>query len=290
MKIAVLGDVHANWVALQAVAADIDAWRPDMVFALGDIVNRGPRPVECLRFIIQREREAGWRTVRGNHEDYVISVGAPDVPREGPVFAITQHSHWTRALIEHDLGAIHAWPFARHVRLQAESHHSQGRPRGGQTVQLVHASLAGNRAGIYVRSSDSEVAALAARPQPNVLVCGHTHRAMCRQVDDMLVVNTGSAGLPFDRDWHPSYARLTLRRGRWDVKLTRLAYDREAAARDFELSGCLSDGGPLVPLMVAELWAARSHIAEWQRTWEEAVLTGAISAEASVARYLENVV
>jgi predicted phosphodiesterase len=39
MTIAFFSDVHGNLPALQAVLADIDQRRPDMVFCLGDLVG-----------------------------------------------------------------------------------------------------------------------------------------------------------------------------------------------------------------------------------------------------------
>jgi predicted phosphodiesterase len=52
MKLAVLADVHANWQALQAVAADLERWQPDRVVVAGDVINRGPRPLECAKFVL----------------------------------------------------------------------------------------------------------------------------------------------------------------------------------------------------------------------------------------------
>ena len=71
MKLAVLADVHSNWPALQAVAADIERWQADRVVVAGDVINRGPRPVECLDFVLSSAN--GWRLVLGNHEEYVLS-------------------------------------------------------------------------------------------------------------------------------------------------------------------------------------------------------------------------
>ena len=71
MKLAVLADVHANWPALQAVAADIERWQADRVVVAGDVINRGPRPVECADFVLVAAQS--WPWVRGNHEEYVLS-------------------------------------------------------------------------------------------------------------------------------------------------------------------------------------------------------------------------
>ena len=80
MKIAVLADIHANYIALQTVAYHVDAWRPDYVIVAGDVVNRGPRPQECLEFILEKQLAKDWRLIRGNHEDYVIEQAKPDSP------------------------------------------------------------------------------------------------------------------------------------------------------------------------------------------------------------------
>ena len=73
-KLAVLSDIHGNFAALQAVADHIDRWQPDAVVVAGDIVNRGPRSRDCLRFVLARAAEAGWQIIRGNHEEYVLRV------------------------------------------------------------------------------------------------------------------------------------------------------------------------------------------------------------------------
>ncbi|NJM39988.1 MAG: metallophosphoesterase, partial [Anaerolineae bacterium] len=78
MKLAILADIHANSVALQEVVAHIDRWKPELVIVAGDIVNRGPRPAECLALVQQRRQTDGWLVVRGNHEDYVVGQSKPD--------------------------------------------------------------------------------------------------------------------------------------------------------------------------------------------------------------------
>lgn len=63
MKMLILSDIHANWPALEAVlAAEPDS---DKVVFCGDVVDYGPFPVECLRWI---EHHAD-HYVRGNHDN-----------------------------------------------------------------------------------------------------------------------------------------------------------------------------------------------------------------------------
>jgi putative phosphoesterase len=55
----------------------------------------------------------------------------------------------------------------------------------------------------------------------DVIVYGHTHKALIERVHGALVVNPGAAG-PRRFDVKPSVAILTLKAGRADVKLVRL--------------------------------------------------------------------
>jgi len=72
MKIAILSDVHGNLLALQAVKADIEGWRPDLVVVAGDVVNGGPNSKACTQIVKRQQKSYNWQVLRGNHEDYVI--------------------------------------------------------------------------------------------------------------------------------------------------------------------------------------------------------------------------
>jgi predicted phosphodiesterase len=49
MRIAILSDVHGNLTALEAVLADLEQQRPDLVAHGGDLVARGARPARVAR-------------------------------------------------------------------------------------------------------------------------------------------------------------------------------------------------------------------------------------------------
>ena len=53
MKIAIIADPHANYFALQATIDHVESWKPDAVVVVGDLVNRGPRPSECLHLVLE---------------------------------------------------------------------------------------------------------------------------------------------------------------------------------------------------------------------------------------------
>lgn len=275
MKVAVLADIHGNLPALERVAEHIAAWKPDQVVMAGDVVNRGPKPRVCLEFVEERQKAAGWQVVRGNHEDYVLVHDGPDAPKSGPEFEIYRNSYWTYQRLEGKIDSLKAMPFQ--VSLTGQD---------GQEVRIVHASMRGNRIGIYPETPDELLGQLIA-PAPAVICVGHTHRPVVRRLNETLVINAGSVGMPFDGDRRAAYAQLTRRNGQWHGEIIRLDYDQRQTEEDFFKSGFIPGAGPLAEIMLLEFRQARSHIHLWLYHYEPMVLSGEVTMEESVRRYLQ---
>ena len=274
MKIAVLSDIHSNSAALQAVSEHIEAWQPDQVVVAGDLVNRGPRPLECLQFVQEKVKTRGWLTLIGNHEEYVIGHATAGQPHEGPQFEIKRSSYWTFQQLGGDVSALAAMPFKQILAAP-----------DGSEVRLTHASMRGTRVGIYSFTPDRLLRELIGPPLPPLFCVGHTHMPWVRRLNGALVVNAGSAGLPFDGDTRVSYAQLTWSKGEWQGSIVRLEYDRQQAERDFADSGFLDEGGPLAQLMLIELRSAHSQLFQWMARYEKPLLAGQITIEESVRQF-----
>jgi predicted phosphodiesterase len=277
MRIAILSDIHGNYPALQAVSAHLARWRPDVTVVNGDTVNRGPRPLECLRYVQAMEAEAGWIVLRGNHEDYVISRAEATEPPGHPLYESYRMAMWTYQQLGGDVADLRRMP----------DHHEVTAP-DGSILRAVHASMRSNRDGIYTTTPDDQLAVQIA-PAPAVFVTSHTHRPLQRRLNGTLVVNTGAVGLPFDGDRRAAYARVTWRRGEWRAEIVRLSYNHAQADRDFEASGCLEGGGPLIELVRHELATARPHLHVWAEKYLPAVESGEISMAESVRRVWEEI-
>ena len=81
MRCAVVSDIHANFHALEAVLAD--AGDVDQVWCLGDIVDGGPQPNECVDAL----RKCNAVCIFGNHEEWLLQDSGP----------IKEWTHWTYA-------------------------------------------------------------------------------------------------------------------------------------------------------------------------------------------------
>lgn len=278
MKIAIISDIHGNLPAFQTVLPDLDDWQPDHVLVAGDIVNRGPTPVPCLEIVQERVETDGWRLVRGNHEDYVLRHIRPDVPRSGPEYEFLRASRWTYNQLNGHMAYLEAMPFQQTIT-----------GPDGREVRAVHASMLANNIGIYTGTSEDELREMVA-PAPAVLAVGHTHQPLIRRIDETLVINAGSIGMPFDGDRRASYARLEWDSATndWQAQIIRLHFDYAAAEKDYYQTDYLEGSGPLAHLMLVEFQQARGHLNRWHKTYVPAILSGEISMAESVKGYMEN--
>jgi predicted phosphodiesterase len=69
VKIGLFSDVHGNAVAFDALLADLERHPVDRLVCLGDVIQGGPQPVECL----ERLRSLDCPVVMGNADWYVLT-------------------------------------------------------------------------------------------------------------------------------------------------------------------------------------------------------------------------
>ncbi|HSR25641.1 MAG TPA: metallophosphoesterase family protein, partial [Candidatus Eisenbacteria bacterium] len=197
-KVAIVADVHGNLVALEAVLADLEQARPDLVVHGGDLAFNGPRPAEC----VDRVRELGWPGVMGNMDQALDSHRRH--PRVG----------WAAERIGPERNA---WLQALPMEWRHEDE-----------VALVHAVPGDLWRAVPPDADDAELRSTYGPLGAGVAVYCHIHRPYVRRVGDLTVANTGSVGLPFDGDTRASY--LLVQDGQPEIR--RLAYDVERAVAD----------------------------------------------------------
>jgi len=206
MKVAILSDVHGNFLALEAVIDDVLRQGPDLVFHGGDLVLSGPRPAD----VVDRLQELGWPGVVGN-TDEVLWAGAHNVPFPvRPQFEILRQATlellgparitWLRQL-------PYTW---RHEQLL-----------------LLHASPGDLWAAPAAAATDTELVATYGHQNADLVIYGHIHHPFVRQLGKLTVANSGSVGWPVDGDWRPSY--LLIEDGRVSVRHVQYDVERDIA-------------------------------------------------------------
>ncbi|MBX3271854.1 MAG: metallophosphoesterase family protein [Sandaracinaceae bacterium] len=223
MQVALVSDIHAHRVALEAVLAEIDRLGVDQVICLGDVVDVGPHPAQTLAILREREIVC----VRGNH----------DPLDEGPSHAFLRDlEEWTRA----QLGAeARAWLASRPLEHAVDL--------DGTRLHCVHGSPRSVREDVLATTPDDELDAWTRHLDFDVLACGHTHVSMARRLAGRWVVNVGSTGQPFAAPYAgegspvilPFFEFAIVRGGRRgpSVELRRVPADRAQVERATRESG-----------------------------------------------------
>lgn len=78
MRVGIIGDVHGHYRELRAMVNRLRREGVDRIILLGDLIDRGPESMRCLRYA----QEEGFEVVKGNHEDAYVRVSL-DLPKPG---------------------------------------------------------------------------------------------------------------------------------------------------------------------------------------------------------------
>lgn len=180
----------------------------------GDLVGKGPTP----RAVVERLAGLDAPTVRGNVDRRISQVDA-DEGGGMPAWTAAQLTSPQRASLE-----------ALPEQLELEI--------AGWDILLVHGSPLSDTDFVFPSITERALDGKLKGRAPAVLVCGHSHLPFQRQIGDVLVVNCGSAGLPYDGDPRPSYVMLDLDRdGGRKATVHRFEYDIDATVEALERSG-----------------------------------------------------
>jgi len=228
-RLAVLGGVYANHLALAQALDDVAARGLDAAWCLGDIGGFGPAPEKSIAIL----RARAVPTVQGNY-DHSIGHGLDDCacgycdPRDAH-FAQLAYDYTARSVGDASRAWLAALP--REARLTL----------GGRTVLLCHGSPRRQNEFLWDGScSDAFLAWLCDTYAADVIVCTHTGLHWARPLPGgRWVVNCGAVGRPaHDGRPHTWYAELAFARdGAIDVAFRPVHYDHEALALEMEREG-----------------------------------------------------
>lgn len=220
MKYAILGDIHANLAALDAVLDDAANQHIDQYVCMGDVVGYNARPLECLEKI----RALCKKVVRGNHDHYCSRDDKLDNfhPLAADVVG------WTRRLLSPEQSS-----YLRHLPLIIYHDH----------FTMVHSTLDTPDSWGYVFDK-LEADASFSYQTANLCFFGHTHVPLAFEKTDTVrfglynkirvgigkkyFINVGSVGQPRDGDPRAAYVvydaenkLVELRRVPYDIKKTQ---------------------------------------------------------------------
>ncbi len=224
MRIAAIGDIHANHTALTRCLEWIYENNIDGMVFLGDYVTDCPYPqktVDILRNIPPRYKT--W-FIKGNREDYLLNYRKD--PKGWIYGSKTGNLLYTyESLTAEALDWFSQLPDTIEIDID-----------GCDRIFAIH------RPSYYdflqkEPPLDRLNQTIAEMDSP-VMLCAHSHVPLVYEQDGRLIVNSGPLGMPNQRITDARFAVLEYT-DRWQAEIISLPYDTEALLAEFEESGLI---------------------------------------------------
>ena len=228
MKYGILGDIHANLEALEAVLEEMEAQGVKKHVSVGDLVGYGANPVECIDIVRGRLKAV---VTAGNHDFAAVDKLNIDFfnayARESAL--------WTRKTLPDEHKA-----YIRSLKLVEYC----------DNFTVVHSTLYSPELFEYIQTSYDAHLSFEQQTTP-LSFMGHSHVPVNFfkrknvsfnmdtevKIDDntKIMVNVGSIGQP--RDENPDAVCVVYDSDESMIRVSRVRYDVEKAARKIVSSG-----------------------------------------------------
>lgn len=230
MRIALISDIHGNYVALEAVLEHVRKTGVDGIAFLGDYVTDMPGSHKVLDMVRAACREWKCWVLKGNREDYLLDHRHGRSPqwRKGSAFGSLLFAY--ESLTEEDLDYIESLPYTMDVH-----------PEGAAAFTICHSSPRGSRDPIC--HNEPQIAECLELIKTDYMFCGHQHvvRTYCHGKKRAYFV--GSVGLCDAMGGYAQFAYMEYKDGMWRGRPAMVPYDVEKALAEFEPSGYYSYAG-----------------------------------------------
>ncbi len=232
-RVALIGDIHGNLPALEAVLAHADAaGGVDAIYNVGDSIGYGPFPSEVLELL----RARGAISILGNIDRKVLRF--PDredlwrAKKRPEKFAVLE---WAWEVLSADAKAyVEGLPTTRRLEV------------AGYTLLLCHGSPESLTESLFPDTPASRLRELAWLAEADCILCGHSHESFSREIDNTWFVNPGSVGRQNDGDPRARYALLDLTPGEIRSRQFVVDYDIQRVVDEIDRHG--------LPQAIAEMF------------------------------------
>jgi putative phosphoesterase len=223
LRVAAIYDIHGNLPALEAVLADLQYIKPDLVVVGGDVVA-GPLPAEALDRLVELGERVHF--IRGNADREVVAayddgpyaeaIDVADPAQRVAAYAVSKIDRGHRNLLA---------SFAEQLVVEVE---------GVGQVLFCHGSPRSDEEILTTATTEDRLREVLAGVDQALVVCGHTHAQFDRRIDGKRVINAGSVGMPYQGKPVGAFWLLL---GVGSVSLRRSDYDLDRAVGRIRATG-----------------------------------------------------
>lgn len=226
MKLAILSDIHGNYIALKTCLEYAFRERVDAFVFLGDYVGELAYPRRAMEMLYELEAQYPCYFIKGNKEDYWLDYQARG----------NDYANWKE--VDSTTGMLY---YAYHELAERDIQFFQGlKPameitfEGLPALTICHGSPENVKQKLL--PNDEKTIAILEKNPTDIILCGHTHRQgkICY---GKRILNPGSVGIPLDSNGKAQFMLLHGENGQWREEFVSLEYDVEQVIGELKEAG-----------------------------------------------------
>jgi|BioPla2DNA2_1021312.scaffolds.fasta_scaffold34182_2 putative phosphoesterase len=223
MRIALISDIHSNYIAFKAVLDDLKRRNLDEVFFLGDYAFGGSGSAETVDALMSFS-DLPCIIIKGNKEDYIEPIENNETWIFPEMHAIynelgKERIDWLKNLPSEVIVNREG----KMIRLC----HNPSKLKMFVVVDRLH------RRNNYPNSES--LRQLSMTMTEDICIFGHYHLFMNETINDKIFICASSVGLPFNGDSRAQYVIMDITSHNLSFELCYTGYDHLALIKDFEL-------------------------------------------------------
>ena len=225
-KIAVIGDIHSNYVGLERCIEHALSQKADEFLFLGDYISDCPYPQKTMRIVYEMNKNYKCSFIRGNREDYMLNH------RKNPEERWTYSSASGSLLYTYE--NLTEKDFSFFESLDIKGYYEK---KGYQPFRYCHGSFV--KSNEILEPGAENTIQLMSDLDVDLLVSGHVHFQEEKMYDNKKILHPGAVGVSWYFDGNTQYMILHGGESGWEAEFFQLEYDMEKIVKDFESSGLL---------------------------------------------------
>lgn len=226
MKLAVIGDIHSNHIALETCIRHALDRNVDEFLFIGDYVSDCPYPQRTMKVIYEMKEKYRCYFIRGNREDYMLNH------RNHPEERWTYSSASGNLLYTYENLTKKDLDFYESMDIQGIYIKS-----GYPAFRYCHGSLTSSNELLI--SENKNLENIMSNMDVDLLISGHTHIQEVMEFGTKKLIHPGSVGIPWYYGGKTQYMILHGTNSGWEEEFFQLDYDVDAVKEEFKNSGIM---------------------------------------------------
>ena len=223
MKIAVLSDIHSNYVALQHCLDYAFAQKIDKFIFLGDYTADLAYPQKTMQILYEMKEKYDCTFIRGNKEGYWLDyrAGGEKGWKDNTVASMLYNY---KNLTTDDLAFFESLDISKKIKFD-----------GFPEAIICHGSPYKVNENMF--PDDKRTFEIMEQSETSLILYGHTHRQGKIEHSGVCAINPGSVGMPYRSNGRAQFMILHGVGGEWKEEFISLDYDYHRIIQEMHESG-----------------------------------------------------